>query len=79
MLNEDIVAKRYSEYLQQLVNKNPMHLSIDVENDDNVLTFEEFKEYHVLNVIGRAEDFTENLARDYQFTAVLEDNLRYGK
>ena len=65
--------------IRQILHKNPAVGGIDVEEDENVLTFDEFKEYHVLNVIGRAQDFTENLARDFQFTAVLQDKLRSGK
>jgi hypothetical protein len=78
LLNDSVVADRYAQYIQELLGSNP-----DAEEfrlaDDNMLSFDEFKEYHVLNVIGRANDFSDNMARDFQFTAVLEEKLISGQ
>lgn len=79
LLNDDVVAQRYSEYLQQLIQEDVTMIDVDLDGDENVLSFDEFREYHVLNMIGRAKDFSENMARDYQNTAVLSDKLRFGK
>ena len=78
MLNDSVVADRYAQYLQELLGSSAGSEEFRLE-DDNMLSFDEFKEYHVLNVIGRANDFSDNMARDYQFTAVLEENLISGQ
>ena len=78
LLNDSVVADRYAQYLQEQLVSNAVSEDFRLE-DDNMLSFDEFKEYHVLNVIGRANDFSDNMARDFQFTAVLKEKLISGQ
>ena len=76
MLSDKAVAESYAKYLQKhFTTRCDDELAIiDVDNN-SALNFEEFKEYHVLNIIGRSKEFSDNLARDYQNTAVLSEKL----
>jgi len=76
MLSDKAVVESYAKYLQAHFTtvQNDNHAVIDADNK-SALDFEEFKEYHVLNIIGRGKEFSDNLARDYQNTAVLSEKL----
>ena len=76
MLSDQSVAESYAKYLQEhfTTKGNNDLMLVDAENH-SALDFDEYKEYHVLNVIGRGKEFSDNLARDFQNTAVLSEKL----
>jgi len=59
-LDDHIINDSYAVYLQKYVH-------VFSEKEHLLMSFEEFKEYYILNVLGRASEFTENIARDYQY------------
>lgn len=79
MLSDSTVAESYAKYLQEHFTSQRHGANGDVDADHvNALNYEEFKEYHVLRVIGRGNEFSDNLARDYQYTEVLKEKLLSG-
>lgn len=69
-LDEDRIADAYSAYLQEhSFDTSEGKGSISVQG---LLGYEEFKEYYVLKLLGRASEFTNNIARDYQYVTLLK-------
>ena len=74
MLSESVVAESYVKYLQDHFTTHLNGDNPEINADHaNALDYEEFKEYHVLWVIGRDNEFTANIAKDYQNTEVLKE------
>ena len=68
-LNDELIIDAYSGYLQQhLKCCSPKH---EIKKELNaLLAYEEFKEYYILKLLGRASEFSTNLARDYQYMSI---------
>ena len=76
MMSDSAVAESYAKYLQEHFTTHNHGGTIETDADHvNALNYEEFKEYHVLRLIGRDNEFSDNLAKDYQYTEVLKENL----
>ena len=52
-------------YLHQFIGSK----GSNVKNQDNyaIMSFDEFKEYYILKILGRTAEFTQNIAREYQY------------
>ena len=66
-LNDDMINDSYALYLQKYVEIDSCKGVNDTQEECTLMSLEEFKEYYILNVLGRASEFTENIARDYQY------------
>ncbi len=63
-LNEQVINDAYALYLHKFVDESaPSFLGIPF----GIMHYDEFKEYYLLKVLGRSAEFTQNMARDYQF------------
>ena len=66
-LDENTINDSYAMYLHKFMG-SCVQEAIDNKKDSCALmSYDEFKEYYILKVLGRSAEFTENIARDYQY------------
>lgn len=69
-LDEEIIMEAYGMYLQKHANERAIGLKPTAL--ETILAYEEFKEYYILKILGRAGEFMTNIARDYQYASILK-------
>lgn len=66
-LNEGVINDSYAMYLHKFIEGCGETFMSDAQDNCAIMSFDEFKEYYILTVLGRSSEFTENMARDFQF------------
>ena len=66
-LDENTINDSYAMYLHNFVGSWPQEVVNTKEGRSAIMSFDEFKEYYILKVLGRSSEFIENIARDYQY------------
>ncbi len=66
-LDEDVINDSYAMYLHKFVDACDDHFEKNKQADCAIMTYDEFKEYYILNILGRSSEFTESIARDFQY------------
>lgn len=72
-LNEGVINDSYAMYLHKFIEACDEGFVNDNKDNCAIMSYDEFKEYYILKVLGRSKEFTENMARDYQFMSF--DNI----
>lgn len=69
-LDEHSISDSYAMYLQKFVDSSDKFIEDAAKSHQAIMTYDEFKEYYILNVLGRSSEFTESIARDFQYMAL---------
>jgi len=68
--DDQAIATAYANYVQSCYNQtydDNINNESDLELSSNIaLSYDEFREYYFLNLLGKGSDFLDNIARDYQ-------------
>ena len=67
MMTEDTINDSYAMYLHKFVEDCGDSISEELPDNCAIMSYDEFKEYCILKVLGRSAEFTANIARDYQY------------
>jgi len=66
-LDENTINESYAMYLQKFTDTRTQEAVNTKQGSSVIMKYDEFKEYYILKVLGRSAEFTENIARDYQY------------
>ncbi len=66
-LTENSINDSYAMYLHKFIGTCSEDINAKNEESCAIMTYDEFKEYYILKVLGRSAEFTQNIARDYQY------------
>jgi hypothetical protein len=66
-LTDDAINNSYVMYLHKFIDTNSSLHKGNTKDNYAIMSYDEFKEYYILNILGRSSEFTENIARDYQY------------
>ncbi len=57
-MSEKSIVERYSKYLQRVAIVAPDRVDVKESNvhDSHFLSYNEFKDYHILGLVGKGED-----------------------
>lgn len=66
-LDEQSINDSYVMYLHNFVDAGYDDWAIEVPENLSIMTYDEFKEYYILDALGRSSEFTESMARDFQY------------
>ncbi|MCB0495604.1 MAG: hypothetical protein KDC79_05685 [Cyclobacteriaceae bacterium] len=72
-LDEEKILNAYGAYLQKCTFSKSNRLCKSEKN--GIMAYEEFREYYILELLGRASEFTSNIARDYQYSSLMDSLL----
>ena len=72
-LDEHLINDSYAMYLHKFIGNCSKEISSNNLEACAIMSHDEFKEYYILNILGRTSEFTANIARDYQYLSF--DNL----
>lgn len=64
-LDENVMIDAYSSYLQKNLRSNSRKGS-----SNTLMAYEEYKEFYILSLLGRASEFSNNIARDFQYMSL---------
>jgi len=65
-LNENSIQDSYAMYLHKFIEDNDESCTTQMIKNSVIMSYDEFKEYFILKVLGRSSEFTANMARNYQ-------------
>ena len=68
-LDENSINDSFALYLNKFIEDSKGGHSSSSEDKRAIMTYDEFKEYYILKVLGRSAEFSDNMARDYQYLA----------
>lgn len=68
-LDENSINDSYANYLHKFIDGCGDNFSTDEKENCAIMSYDEFKEYFILKVLGRSSEFSANMARDYQYLA----------
>jgi len=66
-MGEDTINDSYAMYLHKFIEDCGDSISNNSPKNCAIMSYDEFKEYFILKVLGRSSEFTANIARDYQY------------
>ncbi len=66
-MTEDTINDAYAMYLHKFIEDCGESISNSSPKNCAIMSYDEFKEYCILKVLGRSSEFTANIARDYQY------------
>lgn len=66
-LTDDAINGSYAMYLHKFIEDCDGSVARPVIESSAIMSYDEFKEYYILKVLGRSSEFTANIARDYQY------------
>ena len=66
-LNEHAIHNAYAMYLHTFIDNCSEQRLYSLQDKRAIMSYDEFKEFYILNILGRSSEFTENIARDYQY------------
>lgn len=69
-LDENSINDSYAMYLHKFVDSCSDYFSNNKKASYTIMSYDEFKEYYILKFLGRSSEFTENIARDYQYLSL---------
>ncbi len=75
-LNENSINESYAMYLHKFVEPCGANFKDSTDSACAIMTYDEFKEYYILKILGRSLEFTKNIVRDYQLLVNNEQPLR---
>jgi len=67
MMNDDVINESYALYLHKFIEDCSRSKTTEEIGSCAIMSHDEFKEYYILEVLGRSGEFTANLARDFQY------------
>ncbi len=65
-LDENSIQDSYALYLHKFIESCDDSFTSKEFKNRIIMSYDEFKEYLILQVLGRSSEFTANMARDYQ-------------
>ena len=68
-LDENSINDSYAMYLHKFIEGCGEEVSKNSNDNCAIMSYDEFKEYYILKVLGRSAEFTDNMARDFQYQA----------
>ena len=74
-LNDGMINDSYAMYLHKFIEGCGDEFTKNAQDKCAIMSYDEFKEYYILKILGRSSEFTENMARDYQYMTF--DNLTH--
>ena len=74
-LDENSINDSFVMYLNKFIEGATKELTYPTDNNCALMSYDEFKEYYILKVLGRSSEFTDNIARDFQYLAF--DNFQH--
>ena len=66
-MDETTILESYTMYLHTFIEGSGASIMEVSSQSSAILSYDEFKEYFILKVLGRSSEFTANMARDYQY------------
>ncbi|MCF6361075.1 MAG: hypothetical protein L3J29_09985 [Cyclobacteriaceae bacterium] len=66
-MNETSILDSYTMYLHTFIEGSGASITATSSQSSAIMSYDEFKEYFILKVLGRSTEFTANMARDYQY------------
>lgn len=66
-LDESSINDSFALYLHNFAATRTVHSAANSIKDQPLMSYDEFKEYYILTILGRSSEFTENIARDFQY------------
>lgn len=65
-MSDSNIMTEYSSYLQNVLLNTGIEKGANGKTDSTLLSYDEFKEFYMLNLIGKGS-FVDNLAFEFQF------------
>lgn len=69
-LDENSINDSYAMYLHKFVDSCSDYFLNSAKDSCAIMSYDEFKEYYILKILGRTSEFTENIAREYQYLSL---------